>query len=110
MDIEEFLNPEGEHGSGIETFTDDEILKILREEDTEPEFVADIDADALKMKHVTRSEALKAANLLCAYTSVQGESWACTLEATLQGMTCKTCHKEVENMKLTLITRYFTSQ
>ncbi len=72
MDIGELLNLEGEHRSGIETFTDNEILKILREEDTKPELVADIDTDALKIKHVTCSKALKAVNLLCAYTSNQG--------------------------------------
>ncbi len=55
---------------------------MLREGD-ESEPITDIDADAQEFTHVTRHEALKAADILQAYTSDHGDHLACTLKAAL---------------------------
>lgn len=35
MDLEELLNPDGEHGSGMQTHTDEEIVEALQRMDLE---------------------------------------------------------------------------
>ena len=108
MDLEEMLNPKGEHGSGILTHTNEEIVEALQGINLDVE-VMDLEDQGVKVCVVSRKEALKAMDTLQCFVSDCTDEWARSLETALIAMTHKTQYKAVKNIKDTVITSYFGS-
>lgn len=107
VDLEELLNPEGEHGSCMKTCTDVEIIKLLQGKDFEGD-VHDNQEEAEPLHLVTHKEALQAAEILKRFASDHIEDWACKLEGILIKMTQETHSVIAKRMHSTEITNYFT--
>lgn len=107
MSLEEILDPEGEHGSGVQTRTDEEIVEALQKVSVDSE-VTDVEDQEAEIRVVGRSEALEAANTLRCFISDRTDEWARTLENTLATMTLETRHEAIQTMKSTVITSYFS--
>ena len=108
MDLEEMLNPEGEHGSGILTRTDEEIVEALQGINLDAE-VMDLEDQGVEVCVVSRKEALEAVDTLQCFVSDRTDEWARSLETALMAMTRETRYEAVKNMKDTVITSYFGS-
>lgn len=74
MDLEELLNPDGEHGGGMQTRIDEEIVEALQRMDLEN---ADHDDEIeAEVCIVSRNEALRAAEILQSFMSTRTDKWA----------------------------------
>ncbi len=82
MDLEELLNPEGKHESGMETCTDEEVIKSLQGKDLEGN-IHDNQGEEKPLHTVSHKEALRAAEILSEFASDHTEDWACKLESIL---------------------------
>ncbi len=102
MDLEGLLNPEGEHGSGMETCTDEEIIKSLQSKDLEDNN-HDKQGEAEPLHTVSHKEALQAAEILRKFASDHTEDQACKLEGILIKLTQETCSVIAKSMHSTEI-------
>lgn len=85
MDLEELLNSDSEHGSGVETGTNEEIVEALQGMALKTD---ELDhEEASESRTISRKEALEAAEVLQSLVSDSSEEWACTLEGVLMTMT-----------------------
>ena len=89
MDLEEMLNPEGKHGSGILTRTDEEIVEALQGINLDAE-VMDLEDQGVEVCVVSQKEALEAMDTLRCFVSDRTDEWAHSLETALMAMTRET--------------------
>ena len=97
MSLEEILDPDGEHGTGIETGTEEEIIEKI----SLALEVADLEDQEADICIVGQKEALEAANTLQCFISDCKDEWAHTLKNTLVMMTHETWYEAVQTMKPT---------